>query len=450
MAFRALRTLCGPGLLLILLAVHARADLDDYVKAPDASYVWRLEATQEIPGVGTVLTLELTSQTWQGIVWKHWLQVLRPTKLDYPDHAMLVISGGRNRNDPPKVSAEAMVLGQVAQRTGSVIAVLSQVPNQPLFGDLKEDALIAHTFVRYFATGDETWPLLLPMTKSAVRAMDAIQAVLLDRFGVSPNRFAITGGSKRGWTTWLAAAVDPRVIAIAPMVIDTLNLGAQMKLQLETFGSYSDEIDEYTRIDLPSLAETPRGRRLLEIVDPYSYRKRLTMPKLIVLGTNDRYWPVDAVRLYYPELEGEKHIHYVANAGHGLSVDALQVVAAFYQSVVAGGTRPRFDWKTERGAGEAKLSVTAADPPEKAELWRATAATRDFRGSKWAATPLSATEDGRFVAALPVPAEGYEAFYVGLTYKGPTGLTFTLCTNVEVVGEKAKVVTKPDGVETTR
>ena len=43
------------GFLLILLATPAWADLDEYVKAPDASYVWRLESTQEIPGAGTVL-----------------------------------------------------------------------------------------------------------------------------------------------------------------------------------------------------------------------------------------------------------------------------------------------------------------------------------------------------------------------------------------------------------
>lgn len=430
--------------LCALIAGSARADLDGYVKEPDPSFAWELSAPQELQGVGTVLTVRLTSQTWQGIVWKHWLSILRPEKLTHPEYALLVVSGGRNREDPPKLGGEALMLAQVAQATGAVVAVLSQVPNQPLFDDLREDGLIAYTFAKYMETGDETWPCLLPMTKSAVRAMDAVQAALKQKYQQAPDHFVVTGGSKRGWTTWLTAAVDARVTAIAPMVIDTLNMGAQMKLQVETFGTFSEQIEDYTRIDLPGQSETPRGKRLLEIVDPYAYRARFTLPKLIVLGTNDRYWPVDAVRLYFPDLPGEKHIHYVANAGHGLNREAVEVVAAFYQSVVTGGTRPRFEWKTERESGRARLSIAAQDAPEKAELWRASAATRDFRDAKWSAAPMAPAADGTWSAEVAVPAEGYEAFYVGLTYRGPAGQAYSLCTNVEVVGEKAKVVQKPE------
>ena len=33
------------------------------------------------------------------------------------------------------------------------------------------------------------------------------------------DQFFVAGGSKRGWTTWTTAVVDPRVVAIVPMVI---------------------------------------------------------------------------------------------------------------------------------------------------------------------------------------------------------------------------------------
>ena len=38
-----------------------------------------------------------------------------------------------------------------------------QVPFQPMFDGLKEDDLIAHTFVEFARPGDASWPLLLPM-----------------------------------------------------------------------------------------------------------------------------------------------------------------------------------------------------------------------------------------------------------------------------------------------
>lgn len=39
-----------------------------------------------------------------------------------------------------------------------------------------EDEIIAATFAKYMQTEDPTWPLLLPMVKSAVRGMDATTA----------------------------------------------------------------------------------------------------------------------------------------------------------------------------------------------------------------------------------------------------------------------------------
>src|SRR5205085_3793545 len=206
----------------------------------------------------------------------------------------------------------------LARKMGAPCAFLYGIPNQPLLGGKKEDALIAETFVRYLDTKDESWPLLFPMAKSLVKAMDALQA-FADREWKAPVRsFIVAGGSKRGWTTWLTAAADPRVKAIAPMVIDTLNMRQQGPYQLKSFGAYSEQVRDYTARGLLPMADTPAAKRLWSMVAPYTYRDRLTLPKLLIHGANDPYWTTDALNLYWDGLKGDKWVLYVPNAGHKL------------------------------------------------------------------------------------------------------------------------------------
>ncbi len=89
--------------------------------------------------------------------------------------------------------------------------MLYDIPNQPLFDGKEEDDLQAFTFSQYIKTGDASWPLLFPMVKSVVRAMDVVQSLARKEQIAAVSDFVVAGHSKRGHTTWLTAATDLRI-----------------------------------------------------------------------------------------------------------------------------------------------------------------------------------------------------------------------------------------------
>jgi len=325
-------------LIVSLSAVTASADnpLREYVQQPDDAYRHAVVDTQRL-GTNDVLMVKLTSQRWRGRTWQHWLGIAVPDQPLRTDRAILIIGGGTSDDldQPPKLQGDiARAVNTIVTTLRVPVAVLTHVPNQPAFDGLYEDALIAHTFDRYLRTGETDWPALLPMTQSAVRAMDAVQAVLGDRLDVAPEKFIVTGASKRGWTTYLTAAADDRVAGIAPMVFDTLNLPEQMPHQWKSLGGYRDRIRDYTERKIPQRMDTPPGRTLVNIVDPLAYRDDLTMPKLILLGTNDPFWTTDAATLYADRLKGPTWLYYEPNAGHGIGLAAVPAIAGFTRALL--------------------------------------------------------------------------------------------------------------------
>lgn len=416
--------------------------LEAYVSAPDDSFEWKLTDVTDVPAEPPYkrYTLEVTSQTWREYTWRHNVLIFVPPDVEFPETVMLVIGGGKNRaeNGPPQgaSSPEAFIVPAVATRGRAIVALLSQVPNQPILGGLNEDQAIAHSFSQYLATGEEDWPLLLPMTKSAVRTMDAIQAFAREELDIEVQDFMVGGASKRGWTTWLTAAVDDRVAAIAPMVIDNLNIQKQMPHQLSSWGAYSPSIADYTKLNLQQELNHMDGRnsRLLRTIDPYFYMDRLDLPKLVQSGTNDPYWVVDASRFYFPELSGEKFLHFSPNTAHSVDLNGVMTLGGFFHFVRAGIKRPNFEWEVAaNGEGEA-LTITHNDPPVAVKVWAADAPTRDFRQAQWTSTEIGHSGEGTYHTKVEAPEAGFRAYYAELVYEVEPGVTMGLCTEMRVVG----------------
>jgi len=443
---------CYLAALVVLVLITAQlafgTALEDYVQAPDANYGYKLANT--VTGKGyTGYVLDMTSQCWRNKnevdrpLWQHWLIIIKPDNAS-GNKALLWINGGSNGGPVPDFVDP--ILRRIALMSNTVVADLRMVPNQPLkFSDddrqRSEDAIIAYTFDKYIETGDETWPVLLPMVKSAVRAMDTIERFIFfsSKRKLDINQFIVSGGSKRGWTTWLTAAVDSRVIAIMPLIIDVLNMDEQMKHHFSVYGFYAPAIRDYEDMNIFERMNTPEGQELLKIVDPYEYRSGITIPKYIVNSSGDQFFVPDSAQFYFHDLKGEKYLRYVPNTDHGLDAsDTPFSMLAFYRSVLADSARPRFAWALK----DDKIAVwQISGVPTAVNLWQATTTkARDFRretiGRAWKSSALTDQGGGVYIGEVAEPKEGWTGFFVEMIYDSGTDFPYKFTTQVHVVPQR--------------
>ncbi|MBU6402046.1 MAG: PhoPQ-activated pathogenicity-like protein PqaA type, partial [Verrucomicrobia bacterium] len=195
------------------------------------------------------------------------------------------------------------------------------------------------------------------------------------------------------------------------------------------------QIQDYTNLGLMGKLDEPRMVQLRQWVDPYSYRQRYTMPKLLLLGTNDRYWTVDSLRNYWRDLPAPKLIYQTPNAGHDLGggKEAIQSLAAWFALIADHQPLPQMDWQIAQTPAGASLAVELNRPARALRLWTATSPTRDFREAKWTARELEVPPGGeRAAVAVPQPAQGFRAFLVEVELTSPTGQPYRLSTEARV------------------
>lgn len=413
--------------------------LDDYIAAPDSNYSY-MEVDSDSDLFTSAYTLKLTSQGWRDssevdhVFWSHWVTIYKPTLnfLITTDTALLLISDGNNAEADPAPPYDEQ-LRQLSLGTGSVVVVLSAVPNQPLqFSDemipRREDEIIAYSWDKYLRGGDVFWPLQLPMVKSVVRCMDAVDDFIYTvTGGTKPiNQFVLTGGSKRGWTAWLTAAVDPdkRVAAIAPIVSDLLNMKRSFAHHWAAYGFWADALWPYEELGIFEWFDTPQATALLEIVDPFEYLNRLQMPKFIINSAGDDFFVMDSIQFYIDELTGETYLRHVPNTDHYLTDafdDVYSSMVPFYDAFLNNDARPEFSWSIEQ---DGSIRVETIDTPKAVNLWQASnPTTRDFRlvtiGATWQSSPLSDEGGGVYVGRVAEPESGWAAFFVELIYESP-------------------------------
>jgi PhoPQ-activated pathogenicity-related protein len=437
--------------------------LQTYVAFDDGAFAWEKKGEIDIAGVGKAHLLRMTSQRWRldaetdHPLWKHWVVVGIPDKIR-SDTAILIISGGRHREETPTQAPSEME--SLMRVTGAPVIFLDNVPNQPLVleGDGQsrvEDNILARSWMLAIRENDASWIGQFPMTKAAVRAMDAVDAFtkqLASNTNPAGNTmpakplvtgYFVAGGSKRGWTSWLTAATgDARVKAIAPAVIDMLNMPAHTPHHFASYGFWAPALKDYVNNGIAEKFGTPELSRVIAHVDPIGYVPAIgKMPTYLMHAGGDEFFPTDSARHYESLLTGpgteHRHIRVMPNAGHGLrGSTAWPEVMTFFMQVRAGKQIPSIAWTTtdEKDGGE--LTVTASTKPLSVTLWRVeNPSNRDFRidqtGPNWKATTLEASDERgtKFTIKLEAPEKGWRASMVVVAFDAgnasPTPLTMS-------------------------
>ncbi|KAL4239703.1 hypothetical protein ACF0H5_000507 [Mactra antiquata] len=446
-------SLCA--LLGLLCAPKCSATpLDDYVYKADPTYKYEIIDTTEGPGY-TLYTINMTSQTWKPDlqsqpVWWHYLSVTVPDKIDLQNAGFLFIDGGSNHNGPPSQTDTFVELTTiVAVTTNSIGANLKMIPNQPITfkadpiqKSRSEDAIIAWTWKTFVDQkgADPEILLRMPMTKAGVRALDTVNDLVNKKRNLTVDRFLVAGASKRGWTTWTVGAVDKRVVAIAPIVMDLLNMVPNLHHYYRALGGWTFAFDDYYALNFTEDLDNPYIKQMATIIDPISYNDRYeNKPKYITSTGGDEFFMIDDSKYYYNELKGPKYLRMVPNAEHSLAgheISLLFGIRAFYLSVMKGKPLPKIEWKLNTTSTGGKISLTADSTPQTVHCYHATTLDgkrKDFRlirgtpgdPSKpqvhpviWKTQYVTPTGALSWEVEFKNPEVGWTAFFIQVTFPG--------------------------------
>ena len=448
-SFPALKTVLSLAFILVLACSCSRRETPPESTSPLKAYVMDGDDAYRYSLVDSLIgenwkeyRIKMVSGTWltqdevDATEWWHWLNIIIPE--DISENESMMIIGGGSTYDSVCPQADDWLI-QAALATGSIISHVSNIPFQPI--DFKqdekearyEDDLIAYGWRQYLESGASDdkleWLARFPMTRAVVRAMDVVEEVS-SREGTPVDGFFVTGASKRGWTTWTTAAVDERVIGMAPIVIDLLNIVPSFEHHWRCYGEWSPAVSEYVEEGIMDWMGSEEFNKLLATVGPYSFVDQLSLPKLLINATCDEFFVTDSWQFYWDDLKGASYLQYVPNGNHGLrgSYQPTSLIS-FYNTVITGAAFPRFNWSISDDTIFIQVDPGADYSIHK---WEAVnESDRDFRiyvlGEAWQKEEISKQDEGKYSVHISRPELGFKAGLVEIIFNPGSDfpLTFT-------------------------
>ena len=389
---------------------------------------------------GKWLNEELVDQ----VEWWHYVDIIIP-KQTTSSTGIMFIDGGEKSEDYFRLDAQSI---RNAIKTEAVIVNVSNIPFQPLNflsseqDSFEEDDLIAFAWNKFLKQGakqkDVEWLPRFPMTRAIVRAMDLAQEIVLQN-DIVVKDFVVSGASKRGWTAWTTAAVDSRVKAVVPMVIDMLNLVPSFENHYRSYGEFSPAVQEYVNYNIQDWLGTEEFKVLMSYIEPFSFIDKFTMPKYIINAGSDEFFSTDSWRFYYDKLPGEKIIRYVPNKNHSLDGRYLteDLVSYFYR-VINDIEIPSLSWNLSDNKLIAELDY---DGEYDVSVWTAKNDNgRDFRlweeGELWEETSIGKLANNKYELNVNYNFKGYKATMIEFTIDPESEFPLIISTGPFVFPEK--------------
>ena len=386
----------------------------------------------------------LDSKKVDQVEWWHYVDIIIP-KQTTSSTGIMFIDGGEKSEDYFRLDAQSI---RNAIKTEAVIVNVSNIPFQPLNflsseqDSFEEDDLIAFAWNKFLKQGakqkDVEWLPRFPMTRAIVRAMDLAQEIILQN-DIVVKDFVVSGASKRGWTAWTTAAVDSRVKAVVPMVIDMLNLVPSFENHYRSYGEFSPAVQEYVNYNIQDWLGTEEFQVLMSYIEPFSFIDKFTMPKYIINAGSDEFFSTDSWRFYYDKLPGEKIIRYVPNKNHSLDGRYLteDLVSYFYR-VINDIEIPSLSWNLSDNKLIAELDY---DGDYDVSVWTAKNDNgRDFRlweeGELWEETSIGKLANNKYELNVSSNLKGYKATMIEFTIDPKSEFPLIISTGPFVFPEK--------------
>ena len=340
--------------------------------------------------------------------WNNIIDIYIPRKTIKEGSAFVYIDSGDNydkEGKPLSVSQVNPIFTGLLQQMGAntILVDIKDIPTQYLNINgvaKKEDAIIAYSWNKFINDPIHYiyHPLHLPMQVAVSQSMTLVQNELKNKLGIVINKFVISGTSKRGWTTWMVALADNRVVATIPMVIDILNTTKQLPHIFDSYGKHWPiALTDYYKESIPQYLDTTNPLysnylKLIKVEDPYSYLnnpkykyKLKHLSNYVINSSGDDFFTPDASKYYFNDLLGSNTLLYVPNSSHNIGKSGflsklITSVSAYYNRIVSKHELPSIKWHSTKLEHSRKITVHVNELPTKAVLWVAhNKITRDFR-----------------------------------------------------------------------